>query len=57
MTIFKEGQIVKRNDTGEQVQIVDVLPLGHHVAYRIEYQNGDTSVVLGSQLRPATPVA
>lgn len=57
MRFFKTGDTAKRNDTGEHVQIVEVLPLGMKVFYRIEYQTGNTSLVADSVLRPVQSVA
>ena len=48
---FKERQQVKRVDTGEQVTVVEVLPVGLRVFYRIEYPNGDLSLVTDVKLR------
>jgi hypothetical protein len=52
MTIFKCPQEAKLNDTGEKVKVVEVLPVGNAVFYRVEFENGDLSLVLGSKLRP-----
>lgn len=49
--IFREGQTVKRLDTGEPVRVVEVLPLNLQVFYRIEHESGDTSLVPGAKLR------
>lgn len=57
MRLFKLGQVVKRVNTGEHVSITEVLPIGTNVFYRIEYENGDTSVVTDRQIREVQPVA
>ena len=55
--MYKQGQTVKRNDTGEQVQIVDVLPVGTAVFYRVEYESGDTTLLQATALRPVQSIA
>jgi hypothetical protein len=50
--IFKCPQDVKLLDTGERVTVVEILPVGTAVFYRIEFTNGDVSLVMGSKLRP-----
>ena len=49
--VFTVSQIAKRVDTGEQVQVIEVLPVGLRVFYRIEYKNGDRSLVHDAILR------
>ena len=49
--IFRERERAKRVDTGEQVTVVQTMPLGQRVFYRIESENGDTTVVLDAKLR------
>jgi hypothetical protein len=49
--VFRIGQVAKRADTGEQVKIVEVLPYGRLVWYRIEYMIGDTTLVPETMLR------
>lgn len=56
-TIFKTGETAKRNDTGEHVEVIEVIPVGMEVAYRIEYENGDRSIVFGAMLRPVQLIA
>ena len=53
---FKEQQQAKRVDTGEQVTVVEVLPVGLRVFYRVESQNGDLTLVVDSKLRDARPI-
>lgn len=55
--LFKERQIVKRADTGEQVQVIEILPVGQRVFYRIEYDNGDRGLVIDGTLRAVQSVA
>jgi hypothetical protein len=50
--VFKCPQEVKLLDTGERVMVVEILPVGTVVFYRIEFMNGDLSLVMGSKLRP-----
>ena len=52
MTTFKLKEIVKRNDTAERVQVVDIMPYGTQVFYRVESANGDIAFMQGSKLRP-----
>ena len=49
--VFKQQQTVKRVDTGEHVKVVEILPLGLRVFYRIEYENGELSLVTDATLR------
>lgn len=51
--IFKVGWRVKRNDTGEEATVVDVIPVGTSLFYRIEYEDGRTTVVAADILRKA----
>jgi hypothetical protein len=48
---FRVKQVVKRVTTGERVTVVEILPIGLRVFYRVEYENGDVSVLLDSQVR------
>lgn len=51
MKIFKVNQTVKRNDTGERVTVLDVIPNGHTVIYRVENEAGYTAMVIDAMLR------
>ena len=49
--VFKRLQQAKRVDTGEVVTVVEILPLGLKVFYRIEYESGELSLVPDATLR------
>jgi hypothetical protein len=51
--MYHEGQIVKRHDTGQRVQVVEVIPVGNTIFYRVEHENGDLGLVQGTSLRGA----
>lgn len=50
-TIFKIRDIVKRNDTGERVTILDVMPNSAVVLYRVENEAGHVTTVVDAMLR------
>lgn len=49
---FKERQQAKRVDTGEPVTVIEVIPLGLKVFYRIERVDGEVTLVPEAKLRP-----
>lgn len=49
--VYHRGQRVKLLDGGEKVVVVDVMPLGQRVFYRVEQENGDIRLLPDSQLR------
>lgn len=52
--LVKEGTIVKRNDTGALVRIIDVQPVGLDLFYRCEdVETGRLSLISAHDLRPA----
>lgn len=55
--MYREGQTAKRNTTGEHVQIVEVIPVGNTVFYRVEHENGDLGLVEAKMLRPVQSIA
>jgi hypothetical protein len=50
--MYRAGQLAKRNDTGQQVLVVEVIPVGSTVFYRVEHENGDLGLVQATSLRP-----
>jgi len=54
---YREGQRVKLLNTGIEVTIIEVLPVAQRVFYRIEFENGDRSLVIDTKLRSLQLIA
>jgi hypothetical protein len=50
--MYRAGQLATRHDTGQQVFVVEVIPVGTTIFYRVEHENGDLGLVQATSLRP-----
>jgi hypothetical protein len=55
MTTFRRLEMVKTLDSDERVQVVEVIPVGLIIFYRIEYESGALSLVPSWKLRSLRP--
>jgi hypothetical protein len=49
--VYHRGQQVKLLDGGEKVVVVDVMPLGQRIFYRVEREDGEVRLMPDTSLR------